>query len=573
MERKLSFSCNLEEKQSKSTEVPVTLKPEIQTKISSLEEEYNEISLKQDMIQETIIYELYKEKKGLVQELSSVQLELEFLKQDNKYYTKLLKTLDKQNVDFNKEVSEHVLRLKKLEIKREEINDSIELNEQRKERIERILTLDEAKIETMDVYNGKMVEVADNISNRRIKLEELEMNTKNIEKKKISFDDYFCKEKEATGDLIDVLQSFEVNNQRKKIRVQEDIEENTQKIMQLTDNIHLLKNQKEYIEKRLFKIKGNSKGILSNILKNEVYVIVTEELPKELSQGEADSIRSWNKLLLLNKNIKVATLDFNSDILNTIVNYKKMGWLPQSVSVHNLFDDLIGISQSKSSKISVNDSRKEALIPFFAKEEDGIKYYYDDNEKTTLTIKEQPDTHLEYYHFVNEEKEYIEVYNDGYLVMVRELVDKQSEVQKYFDFNGDVAITIKIENNQLEYIKYQDLYFHSHQELLIYWLTHHIEKYTKINLILDQESQLLNDRELFNNHGINLVPLIQNNESPREITEFIKNNQFEEIFVLNRMLFNQIEPDLMDDCLVRILDGYDQAYQESVKTKIIIDSY
>lgn len=573
MEQKLSFSCNLENKQIQPRIESVILKPEFQTKINSLEEEYKEITLKQDMIQETIVYELYKEKKDLVQELSSIQLESEFLNQNNKYYTKLLKTLDKQNITFKKEVSEHVLRLKKLELKSQETDDLIELNEKRKDRIERILTLDEAKIDNIDSYNETMVEIVDNISNRRIKLEELEMNAKNMEKKKIAFDDYFGKEKESVGDLIDVLQSFEVNNQRKKYEIQEDIEDNSRKIKQLSENIYLLKNQKEYIERKLFEIKGNSKGILSNILKNEVYVIITEELPKELNKGEADSIRSWNKLLLLNKNIKVATLDFNSDILNTIVSYKKMGWLPQSVSVHNLFDDLIGISQSKSGKSSINDSKKEALIPFFAKEENGVKYYYDNNEKTTLTIKEQPDEHTEYYHFVNDEKEYIEVYNDGYLVMIRELIGKQSEIQKYFDYNGDVIITIEIENNQLEYIKYQEMYFHSHQELLIYWLTHYIEKYTKINLILDQDSQLFNDRELFNGHGINLVPLIQNNDNPREVENFMKKQQFEEIFILNRMLFNQIEPTLMDDCLVRILDGYDLEYRDNEKTKIIIDSY
>lgn len=578
MEKKLSFNCTFTENKPKEVKEKkleknlesIVFNPEFQQKITSLEDEYDQIIVKKNQIEESIIHELYNEKKELVGDFDQLKFEIEFLKQDIQHYKKLIKTLDKQNVAFKKEVSENINRLNQLSIRLTEIDNEVEAINKRIQRVQRILKVDEEKLESITSFSESTSSLIENISNRRIKLEELEMNKKKIVERKYAFEEYVENEKEAVGQLIDVLQEFDASNQLKKSEIEEDVRLSEIRIEAAIRESQTLAGQKKYIENRLIDLNGNSKGILSNILKNEAYVLVTDELPKKLSQSEAESIKAWNSLLQLNNNIKIATLEFDSEILSTVTRYRQLGWLPQNVRIYNLFSDLLGVKRTRSVTQDLMHIRKESLRPFFAKEEDGVKYYYDNKENTMLTVREQAEDNLEYYHFVNDDREYTEVYSEGSIVMDRETVESQHEVQRYYDANGEVVLTIKVGAEKLEYIRYQDINFRSHQELLIYWLTHFIEKDSVINLIVDQKSQLFDDQMLFKQNGINLVPLIQNPQSKEEINDFIANHSFEEIFIINREILEEIEPYLNDDCLIRVLDEKNSFKQS--KPKIIIDS-
>ena len=574
MTQKLSFNCTFkeskpEERLEKKLE-SVVFNPKFQSKISSLESEYDQIIEKKNEIEETIIHELYSEKKELVGDFDQLKFEIEFLKQDVHHYKKLVKTLDKQNIAFKKEVADNINGLNVLAQKLKDIDWEIETISRRIARVQRILALDESKLNNLDKFTDTAATLIENVSSRKIKLQELEMNKKKSVERKFAFEDYLANEKEAVGQLIDVLQEFDANNQLKKREIEEEIKQAEMRIEQAIDKRETLSSQKEYIESRLFDLNGNSRGIMSNILKNEAYVLITEELPKKLNQAEADSIRAWNTLLQLNNNVKIGTLDFDSEIMPTVIRYKQLGWLPQNVRIYNLFNDLLGVKKSRSVSKEQMNHRKESLLPFFAKEEDGVKYYYDLKENTTLTVREQTEDNLEYYHFVNDRKEYVEVYDAGSIVMDREIVGDGDEVQRYYDINGEVALTIKLVAKELEYIRYQDIQFRTHQELLIYWLTHFIEKDGVINLIIDQKSQLFIDRDLFKQNGINLVPLIQEVDKKEDMHRFIVENHFEEIFVLNRNVFNSIESLLNEDCLIRVLEGNKEIYP--TKPQIIVDS-
>lgn len=574
MTQKLSFNCTFkeskpEERLEKKLE-SVVFNPKFQSKISSLESEYDQIIEKKNEIEETIIHELYSEKKELVGDFDQLKFEIEFLKQDVHHYKKLVKTLDKQNIAFKKEVADNINGLNVLAQKLKDIDSEIETISRRIARVQRILALDESKLNNLDKFTDTAATLIENVSSRKIKLQELEMNKKKSVERKFAFEDYLANEKEAVGQLIDVLQEFDANNQLKKREIEEEIKQAEMRIEQAIDERETLSSQKEYIESRLFDLNGNSRGIMSNILKNEAYVLITEELPKKLNQAEADSIRAWNTLLQLNNNVKIGTLDFDSEIMPTVIRYKQLGWLPQNVRIYNLFNDLLGVKKSRSVSKEQMNHRKESLLPFFAKEEDGVKYYYDLKENTTLTVREQTEDNLEYYHFVNDRKEYVEVYDAGSIVMDREIVEDGDEVQRYYDINGEVALTIKLVAKELEYIRYQDIQFRTHQELLIYWLTHFIEKDGVINLIIDQKSQLFIDRDLFKQNGINLVPLIQEVDKKEDMHRFIVENHFEEIFVLNRNVFNSIESLLNEDCLIRVLEGNKEIYP--TKPQIIVDS-
>ncbi|MFY8330625.1 hypothetical protein [Vagococcus carniphilus] len=574
MTQKLSFNCTFkeskpEERLEKKLE-SVVFNPKFQSKISSLESEYDQIIEKKNEIEETIIHELYSEKKELVGDFDQLKFEIEFLKQDVHHYKKLVKTLDKQNIAFKKEVADNINGLNVLAQKLKDIDSEIETISRRIARVQRILALDESKLNNLDKFTDTAATLIENVSSRKIKLQELEMNKKKSVERKFAFEDYLANEKEAVGQLIDVLQEFDANNQLKKREIEEEIKQAEMRIEQAIDERETLSSQKEYIESRLFDLNGNSRGIMSNILKNEAYVLITEELPKKLNQAEADSIRAWNTLLQLNNNVKIGTLDFDSEIMPTVIRYKQLGWLPQNVRIYNLFNDLLGVKKSRSVSKEQMNHRKESLLPFFAKEEDGVKYYYDLKENTTLTVREQTEDNLEYYHFVNDRKEYVEVYDAGSIVMDREIVEGGDEVQRYYDINGEVALTIKLVAKELEYIRYQDIQFKTHQELLIYWLTHFIEKDGVINLIIDQKSQLFIDRDLFKQNGINLVPLIQEVDKKEDMHRFIVENHFEEIFVLNRNVFNSIESLLNEDCLIRVLEGNKEIYP--TKPQIIVDS-
>lgn len=574
MTQKLSFNCTFkeskpEERLEKKLE-SVVFNPKFQSKISSLESEYDQIIEKKNEIEETIIHELYSEKKELVGDFDQLKFEIEFLKQDVHHYKKLVKTLDKQNIAFKKEVADNINGLNVLAQKLKDIDSEIETISRRIARVQRILALDESKLNNLDKFTDTAATLIENVSSRKIKLQELEMNKKKSVERKFAFEDYLANEKEAVGQLIDVLQEFDANNQLKKREIEEEIKQAEMRIEQAIDERETLSSQKEYIESRLFDLNGNSRGIMSNILKNEAYVLITEELPKKLNQAEADSIRAWNTLLQLNNNVKIGTLDFDSEIMPTVIRYKQLGWLPQNVRIYNLFNDLLGVKKSRSVSKEQMNHRKESLLPFFAKEEDGVKYYYDLKENTTLTVREQTEDNLEYYHFVNDRKEYVEVYDAGSIVMDREIVEDGDEVQRYYDINGEVALTIKLVAKKLEYIRYQDIQFRTHQELLIYWLTHFIEKDGVINLIIDQKSQLFIDRDLFKQNGINLVPLIQEVDKKEDMHRFIVENHFEEIFVLNRNVFNSIESLLNEDCLIRVLEGNKEIYP--TKPQIIVDS-
>lgn len=574
MTQKLSFNCTFkeskpEERLEKKLE-SVVFNPKFQSKISSLESEYDQIIEKKNEIEETIIHELYSEKKELVGDFDQLKFEIEFLKQDIHHYKKLVKTLDKQNIAFKKEVADNINGLNVLAQKLKDIDLEIETISRRIARVQRILALDESKLNNLDKFTDTTATLIENVSSRKIKLQELEMNKKKSVERKFAFEDYLANEKEAVGQLIDVLQEFDANNQLKKREIEEEIKQAEMRIEQAIDERETLSSQKEYIESRLFDLNGNSRGIMSNILKNEAYVLITEELPKKLNQAEADSIRAWNTLLQLNNNVKIGTLDFDSEIMPTVIRYKQLGWLPQNVRIYNLFNDLLGVKKSRSVSKEQMNHRKESLLPFFAKEEDGVKYYYDLKENTTLTVREQTEDNLEYYHFVNDRKEYVEVYDAGSIVMDREIVEDGDEVQRYYDINGEVALTIKLVAKELEYIRYQDIQFRTHQELLIYWLTHFIEKDGVINLIIDQKSQLFIDRDLFKQNGINLVPLIQEVDKKEDMHRFIVENHFEEIFVLNRNVFNSIESLLNEDCLIRVLEGNKEIYP--TKPQIIVDS-
>lgn len=574
MTQKLSFNCTFkeskpEERLEKKLE-SVVFNPKFQSKISSLESEYDQIIEKKNEIEETIIHELYSEKKELVGDFDQLKFEIEFLKQDIHHYKKLVKTLDKQNIAFKKEVADNINNLNRLSQKLKDIDTELESIARRIARVQRILTLDESKLSNLDRFSDTAVTLIENISSRKIKLQELEMNKKKTIERKLAFEDYLANEKEAVGQLIDVLQEFDANNQLKKREIEEEVRQSEIRIKQAIGEKETLSNQKQYIENRLFDLNGNSRGIMSNILKNEAYVLITEELPKKLNQAEADSIRAWNTLLQLNNNVKIGTLDFDSEIMSTVVRYKQLGWLPQNVRIYNLFNDLLGVKKSRSVSKEQMNHRKESLLPFFAKEEDGLKYYYDIKENTTLTVREQTEDNLEYYHFVNDHKEYVEVYDAGNIVMDREIVEGEQEVQRYYDTNAEVILTIKLVNNELEYIRYQDIHFRTHQELLIYWLTHFIEKDGVINLIIDQKSQLFIDKDLFKQNGINLVPLIQEIDKKEDMQKFISEHHFDEIFVLNRTLFNSIESLLNEDCLIRILEGNKEIH--SSKPQIIVDS-
>lgn len=574
MTQKLSFNCTFkeskpEERLEKKLE-SVVFNPKFQSKISSLESEYDQIIEKKNEIEETIIHELYSEKKELVGDFDQLKFEIEFLKQDVHHYKKLVKTLDKQNIAFKKEVADNINGLNVLAQKLKDIDSEIETISRRIARVQRILALDESKLNNLDKFTDTAATLIENVSSRKIKLQELEMNKKKSVERKFAFEDYLANEKEAVGQLIDVLQEFDANNQLKKREIEEEIKQAEMRIEQAIDERETLSSQKEYIESRLFDLNGNSRGIMSNILKNEAYVLITEELPKKLNQAEADSIRAWNTLLQLNNNVKIGTLDFDSEIMPTVIRYKQLGWLPQNVRIYNLFNDLLGVKKSRSVSKEQMNHRKESLLPFFAKEEDGVKYYYDLKENTTLTVREQTEDNLEYYHFVNDRKEYVEVYDAGSIVMDREIVGDGDEVQRYYDINGEVALTIKLVAKELEYIRYQDIQFRTHQELLIYWLTHFIEKDGVINLIIDQKSQLFIDRDLFKQNGINLVPLIQEVDKKEDMHRFIVENHFEEIFVLNRNVFNSIESLLNEDCLIRVLEGNKEIYP--TKPQIIVDS-
>ena len=574
MTQKLSFNCTFkeskpEERLEKKLE-SVVFNPKFQSKISSLESEYDQIIEKKNEIEETIIHELYSEKKELVGDFDQLKFEIEFLKQDVHHYKKLVKTLDKQNIAFKKEVADNINGLNVLAQKLKDIDSEIETISRRIARVQRILALDESKLNNLDKFTDTAATLIENVSSRKIKLQELEMNKKKSVERKFAFEDYLANEKEAVGQLIDVLQEFDANNQLKKREIEEEIKQAEMRIEQAIDERETLSSQKEYIESRLFDLNGNSRGIMSNILKNEAYVLITEELPKKLNQAEADSIRAWNTLLQLNNNVKIGTLDFDSEIMPTVIRYKQLGWLPQNVRIYNLFNDLLGVKKSRSVSKEQMNHRKESLLPFFAKEEDGVKYYYDLKENTILTVREQTEDNLEYYHFVNDRKEYVEVYDAGSIVMDREIVEDGDEVQRYYDINGEVALTIKLVAKELEYIRYQDIQFRTHQELLIYWLTHFIEKDGVINLIIDQKSQLFIDRDLFKQNGINLVPLIQEVDKKEDMHRFIVENHFEEIFVLNRNVFNSIESLLNEDCLIRVLEGNKEIYP--TKPQIIVDS-
>lgn len=506
----------------------------------------------------------------MVGDFDQLKFEIEFLKQDVHHYKKLVKTLDKQNIAFKKEVADNINGLNVSAQKLKDIDSEIETISRRIARVQRILALDESKLNNLDKFTDTAATLIENVSSRKIKLQELEMNKKKSVERKFAFEDYLANEKEAVGQLIDVLQEFDANNQLKKREIEEEIKQAEMRIEQAIDERETLSSQKEYIESRLFDLNGNSRGIMSNILKNEAYVLITEELPKKLNQAEADSIRAWNTLLQLNNNVKIGTLDFDSEIMSTVIRYKQLGWLPQNVRIYNLFNDLLGVKKSRSVSKEQMNHRKESLLPFFAKEEDGVKYYYDLKENTTLTVREQTEDNLEYYHFVNDRKEYVEVYDAGSIVMDREIVEDGDEVQRYYDINGEVALTIKLVAKELEYIRYQDIQFRTHQELLIYWLTHFIEKDGVINLIIDQKSQLFIDRDLFKQNGINLVPLIQEVDKKEDMHRFIVENHFEEIFVLNRNVFNSIESLLNEDCLIRVLEGNKEIYP--TKPQIIVDS-
>lgn len=578
MEKKLSFNCTFTESKPEKTSASkveknlesIVFNPEFQQKLTSLEDEYDQIIDKKNKIEETIIHELYSEKKDLVGDFDHLKFEIEFLKQDIVHYKKLIKTLEKQNIAFKKEVSENISRLDQLTQQLQEIDAEVAAIDKRIQRVQRILNVDEEKLENSISFSDSTTSLIENISSRRIKLEELEMNKKKMVERKYTFEEYLDNEKEAVGQLIDVLQEFDVSNQVKKSEIEENIKHAEIRIEEATRESTALASQKQNIESRLVDLNGNSKGILSNILKNEAYVLVTDELPKKLSQSEAESIRAWNKLLQLNNNVKIATLEFDSEILSTVTRYRQLGWLPQNVRIYNLFNDLLGVKRTRPVTQDLMGHRKESLRPFFAKEEDGVKYYYDNKENTMLTVREQTEDNLEYYHFVNDNREFTEVYNEGSIVMDRETVEGLHEIQRYYDANGEVILTIKAGVEKLEYIRYQDINFRSHQELLIYWLTHFIEKNSAINLIVDQTSQLFEEQGLFKQNGINLVPLIQNVQSKEDIQQFVASNHFEEIFIINRDVFEEIEAYLNDDCLIRILDGNESVKQS--KPQIVIDS-
>ncbi len=575
MTQKLSFNCTFkeaipEEKTEEKLE-SVVFNPKFQSKIGSLENEYDQIIEKKTSIEETIIHELYSEKKEIIGDFDQLKFELAFLKQDVQNLKKLEKTLDKQNVTLKKEITEKINHLNDLSNKLKVSDLEIEKTTKRIERVKRILNSDEAKFNNLDSYTESAVVLIENISSRRIKLDELEMDKKKLVERKRAFEEYLSSEKEAIGVLIDVLQTFDAKNQMKIAEIKENISQANERINSAVDEKNNLTYQKKYIERRLFNLNGNSRGIMSNILKNETYVLITEELPKKLNQSEADSIIAWNSLLQLNNNVKIGTLNFDSEYMTTVVKYKQLGWLPQNVSTYNLFNDLLGVKKSRSINKEQMDRRKESLLPFFAKEEGGIKYYYDLKEDTTLTVREQTEDNLECYHFVNKTKEYIEVYDAGSIVMDREIMGGQEEVQRYYAPDGEVVLNIKLVCNQVDTIKYQDNDFGSYQELLIYWLTSFIEKDGIINLIIDQKSQLFDDQEIFNENGINLVPLIQEVEDKEKIKKFISKNHFEEIFVLNRMVFNTIESLLSEDCLIRVLEGNQEFYPQ--KQQIVVDSH
>ncbi|MGX7015024.1 hypothetical protein [Vagococcus silagei] len=566
----LSFNCTLVEKEQEKNVETVTLTPEFHNRITELEDEYDQIIQKKNEVQETLIHELYSEKKEIVGEFEQIKINSEFSKNDIFYYKKWLTTLDKQNETFQKEVEHHINRIQKMSQELCRIDEATEKLVTRINRIERILKTDQEKFANSDSFSESTISLIESISHRRIKLEELKMDKKKIIERRHVFEAYFNKEKEDIDQLIGVLKDFDSVNQLKKNELLDIVHQKEEILHQTDEKTTVLKAQKKYIERKLFELNGNSKGIMSNILKNEMYVIATEELPNDLNQNEADSIQAWNNLLQLNNNIKIATLDFDSAIMMTTINYKQLGWLPQNVRIYNLFNDLLGINKQRPVVKKSMSKQKEGLQPFFAKEENGLKYYYDDKEKTTLTVREQTENNLEYFHFVKQGKHYVEVYNHGYLVMVRESSNGNEEIQRYYNSEEKEELTIKVSNNELEYIRYQEIYFHTYQELLIHWLVNFVEKNSVINLIVDETSPLFNDMDLFKQNGINIVPFLQSTEITKNVRELLNRHKFSELFVLNRKVFNELEPYIEEDCLIRTLEEHQQ-YQNY--QQIVVDSY
>ena len=191
MTQKLSFNCTFkeskpEERLEKKLE-SVVFNPKFQSKISSLESEYDQIIEKKNEIEETIIHELYSEKKELVGDFDQLKFEIEFLKQDIHHYKKLVKTLDKQNIAFKKEVADNINNLNRLSQKLKDIDTELESIARRIARVQRILTLDESKLSNLDRFSDTAVTLIENISSRKIKLQELEMNKKKTIERKLAF--------------------------------------------------------------------------------------------------------------------------------------------------------------------------------------------------------------------------------------------------------------------------------------------------------------------------------------------------------------------------------------------------
>ncbi|MGO3838578.1 MAG: hypothetical protein ACTJHZ_09445 [Vagococcus sp.] len=539
-----------------------------QDRVGFLESKYDNLLLEAEELKKMLVSELSNEKELLVKELSHSKIEEEFNHQHFLNYDKMVTNLETHNQKLEKQLinqSNSLIQLKKsIKLQHDYIKDI----KYRIERLNRLITIDEKRLASTSSYSKAIESLIITISKRQRKLEELHYLLKFEDKKlylletKIKFELAFSKKEQ------EILRNSQLENNELITKCREKRDSFDSKYNEIYKKRDVLLQNQKHTNQKIEQLSLEFDVLESDLAKEEVYLVITDDLPKGLSDEEASSMRIWNNLFNENQNISIATTQLNTNLPGTIKEYKRKGWLPQHVSVYNLYNDLLVLDEKTIHTTALSlSNRRQMLEDFYVMEKNNTKYYYDSVEDITLLNYQNDD--LDCYNFIDGLVKYIEIYDQDRLLMDGKISNDQIEYQRYYDNLGKAVLSFRYKDARLQLITYKNNCFYSEQEFLVYWLTNVVEPNAILNIIVDQYSMLLGYIDMLSEKGINLVPLIQDEEHLKEVRDLLKLNNFNEIFVTDSYLLNQISDDIPKNCIVHVLESNHE--NDESRISIMID--
>lgn len=481
-------------------------------KIEASEKDYENLLMEAMNLKQGIITQLDSEKNDLMKRTTKKNIAKEFLTQDLKNTEKKEGLIAIQDDEIDKTLEEKNRELKEVQAKIKQREEKVSSLSQQLTEVSEFLTKNEQRIKNADSYSEASAQLIALISKAKADKEQLEASLE-IEELKLELQRqrYLAIEQIHTAEQTQFLKEKEKLNQTKD-KIINEIVSYKEQAAQINDDLFGLLKDKQFVDKKLYKFKGTAHSIITRTLKKEGYFLIAQDLPQELNEEEAASMNLWNPVIAEAKQFGILTLGFNPKVGKIFEAYQAKGLIEANCDHHNLYLDLLQLESV--------------------------------DEETFKTWKEK------YSGDVLTEL----VDNQGHTIMKVVLGEKNEMTQQFYNLSGEAVLKYDYRQQKLEKITYKDEIFSNELELISYWLFNFVESNTLLNVIVEQQSPLLMNREMMERNGISILPVISSYEESDGIFDMIKEGYFDELFVLNNATFKAFSETIKTDTVIHILE-------------------